>query len=483
MLVSGDHDGRHTNNSATAGTERKSFWLAAVIAGSYLGLSVLWILLSDRLVGLIANQDIERSIQTMKGLFFVCVSSLLILLLCWRAFRSVAIGRANELVALRRARKILETVNDGIWQYDSATGDMVFGGRWSEVTGYPVLVSILYAQWKRLIHMQDLAAYDEAMARCVAGKSDVLDCEVRFSHAKGHWMWLRIVGTVLSRENKMVLLAGAVLDISASKDGAQSLSRVVDELSRSEMEVQRFAFAAAHDLREPVRQMGSYAQLLEMTLKTARGRGSDSDDITLDVATQQDVATYIGFVRDGARVLSSHLDNVLRIFEVRSLALRPDTVDLLVVIDSVLERQKALLENAQAEVICDALPVIHADRDLLATVFDNLLRNALLYRSAQRHLRINISSHRRLGAWEIKIHDNGVGFPQEKAEYIFHAFARLHANSEVPGSGMGLTMARTIIEQHGGTLTATSDGQSGATFYIVLPDSHPQNEGVMNYEI
>jgi len=448
--------------------------VAIGLAGSYFLLSVLWILLSDRAVDLINDPALRSTVQTIKGLIFVLLSSALIFLLAWVIFARMAVTRQNELAAARRLSSLLESVNDGVWEYDTGTGDILFSGRWQDLTGYPVLVPLPHAQWKRLIHSHDVPRYEVAVLETVAGRQSHFELEMRFSHKDGRWLWLHVTGGVMFSSSPQggVVLAGAVTDLSLIKDNEEHLKRMVSELTRSEMEIQRFAFAAAHDLRQPVRQMGSYAQLLERSVQSllGGGLGGGNGPGSAPETVVRDVQEYAGFIRDGAATLNGHLDSVLQAFEVRSQTLTLTSVDLLMVVDGVLAKLKPMIDKSGAEILCEPLPMVQADGDQIALLFEHLLKNALSYRSPERPLRIQIRAHRRLGTWEISVQDNGEGFPADKDEAIFQAFYRLHTASEVSGSGMGLTIARAIAEQHDGSLTATGKPGEGATFYLTLRD-------------
>lgn len=444
--------------------------VAIGLAGSYFLLSVLWILLSDRAVDLINDPALRSTVQTIKGLIFVLLSSALIFLLAWVIFARMAVTRQNELAAARRLSLLLESVNDGVWEYNTGTGDILFSGRWQDLTGYPVLVPLPHAQWKRLIHSQDVPRYEVAVLETIAGRQSHFELEMRFSHKDGRWLWLHVTGGMMFSTSPQggVVLAGAVTDLSLIKDNEEHLKRMVSELTRSEMEIQRFAFAAAHDLRQPVRQVGSYARLLERSVQALLEGESVSGSTQQTVV--RDVQDYISFIRDGATTLNGHLDSVLQAFEVRSQTLTLTSVDLLMVVDGVLAKLKPMIDKSGAEILCEPLPMVQADGDQIGLLFEHLLKNALSYRRHDCPLCIQIRAHRRLGTWEISVQDNGEGFAADKAETIFQAFYRLHTASEVSGSGMGLTIARAIAEQHGGSLTATGRPGEGATFYLTLRD-------------
>lgn len=453
-----------------ANSHGTAFKTALKVSLVYMVVALLWIVLSDRVVDLIPNADMRSQAQTFKGSLFVLTSGCLILLLMWNGTRKIYAAQKAERQASARLFGVLQSVGDCIWEYDTVARQIILDHRFADLSGYPPHVAMNPEQWRRLLHPSDLKAFDQAMQRCAKGLALEMDCSVRLHHRSGQWRTLRVRGGVLERDasGRALLMSGALSDISEITENEDRLSRLVNELTRSETELQRFAFATAHDLRQPLRQMASYAQL-------ANHRLPDLANPTADPKAHQqaheDMASYLAFVSEGGARMSELLDSILQNFEQRSRSLSLSEVDMLSVVDGVLEKLQDDITCAEAEIICEALPMVRADGPNLAVVMEHLLRNALIYRDPTRKLKVVIGAERRLGSWEISLSDNGRGFPPNKAEDLFKAFYRLHAASEIPGTGMGLPMCRQIIEQHGGTLTARGREGQGAIFYIELPDS------------
>jgi PAS domain S-box-containing protein len=447
---------------------------AIKVALIYMVVALLWIFLSDAVVDLIPSTDVRSQIQTFKGSLFVLTSGCLILLLTWNSTRKIYAAQKAERQASARLFGVLQSVGDCIWEFDLKARQIILDHRFADLSGYPPHVAMNPEQWRRLLHPSDLKTFDQAVQRCAKGLSMEMDCSVRLHHRSGQWRTLRVRGGVLERdtEGRAILMSGALSDISEITENEHRLSRLVNELTRSETELQRFAFATAHDLRQPLRQMASYSQLANRRLSDL---ANPQGDPKAHQQAHEDMTSYLGFVSEGAGRMSELLDSILTNFEQRSRSLSLSDVDMLSVVDSVLEKMQDDIASANAEIICEALPMIRADGPNLAVVMEHLLRNALIYRDPSRKLKVVIGAERRLGSWEISLSDNGRGFPPDKAEDLFKAFYRLHAASEIPGTGMGLSMCRQIIEQHGGTLTARGREGQGAIFYIELPDSLERN--------
>lgn len=456
---------------------------AVRLAGTYLILALTWIVLSDYAVDLLPDVSLRSSLQTCKGILSIVVSTLFFFFLAWRHLQRLAEAKQAEAASVLHLQNLLTSVGDAVWSYGLSSKMVSFDARWTGMTGLADCGPMTFHRWRALIHPADLPAFDQALDDCIHGKTRRLDHSMRIHRVDHRWLFVRVRGTVMGSDadGRITGLGGTVSDISVVKESEQRLSRLVDELTRSESEIQRFAYATAHDLRQPVRQMASYAQLLDRSLAPvlcastqstgsgpkAETGGSEQSNPDAFVEAQ----TYLTFISQGASTLTSLLDSMLESFEQRSREPVMEAVDLYSLVDLAQDKLGEMITLVGADIVCDPLPVVRADQALLLVVFEHLMRNAVLYRHPDRRLRLQIHAERRLGAWEISFADNGRGFPQDKAESLFLAFVRLHAACEIPGTGMGLPMCRRIIEQHGGRLSAIGTEGQGATFYILLPDS------------
>ncbi|MEQ9323617.1 MAG: PAS domain-containing protein [Polyangiaceae bacterium] len=220
-----------------------------------------------------------------------------------------------------------------------------------------------------------------------------------------------------------------------------------DERVRRQEELEQFAFVASHDLKEPLRTITTYLDLLAEEL---------------DVSG--DLADYWGYVHGSAARMSRLVNDLLRFARAGS-AIDPTVVDLDRVLNAVVQDLGATITHEGATVEVEALPRVMGDETRLRQVFQNLVANALKFRSeAAPHVRIEA---RRAGPdWAIHIRDNGVGFDPEMAERIFQPFQRLQTDK--PGTGIGLAVARRIVRECRGTIRAESDGANGATFILSL---------------
>jgi light-regulated signal transduction histidine kinase (bacteriophytochrome) len=241
--------------------------------------------------------------------------------------------------------------------------------------------------------------------------------------------------------------------LSASREAHAQLDAQARELERSNAELEQFAYVASHDLQEPLRKVASFCQLLEQ-----RYRGQ------LDERADQ----YIDFAVDGAKRMQQLINDLLAFSRVGRTSGPLGPVDLDDVLGRALANLGAAIEESGATVKAGSLPTVRGEASLLALVFQNLIGNAIKFRSeATPEVRIGVT--RRNGDWEISCSDNGIGIDPEYAERVFVIFQRLHAKDEYPGTGIGLAMCRKIVEYHGGRIWLDADANPGTTFRLMLP--------------
>jgi signal transduction histidine kinase len=234
-----------------------------------------------------------------------------------------------------------------------------------------------------------------------------------------------------------------------------NLQKVITELSRTNAELERFAFVAAHDLQEPVRGLVSFSQLLER--KCAKDLGSDGKD-------------YLHFIMKEALRMSNLVRDLLEYGRARSLDLAPQELDIQDIIDDVTQSLRQTIEQKQADLRIGPMPRLVADPVQLHHVFLNLIANALTYTAAP-HPEIEIKAEHQDAAWQFQVTDNGIGIDPQYHDYIFEAFRRLHTNATYPGTGIGLAVCKRIVELHGGRIWLSSATGAGTTFFFTIPDA------------
>ena len=249
------------------------------------------------------------------------------------------------------------------------------------------------------------------------------------------------------------VLAGIGRDISERRETQRRLEQLVDDLEESNERLEQFAYAASHDLQEPLRMVSSYMQLLE------RRYADDLDD---------DAREFIDFAVDGADRMREMIDGLLAYSRIDTQGNPFQPVDATDVLADVLTDLEMRIDETDADVTIGDLPRVYGDPGQLRQLFQNLLDNAITY-SGTETPRISVFAAKEDTKWVISVRDQGIGIDPDDAERIFQVFDRLHSRDEYDGTGIGLALCQRIVERHGGTIRVDSEPGDGATFSVTLP--------------
>jgi len=252
-------------------------------------------------------------------------------------------------------------------------------------------------------------------------------------------------------------MLGTVQDITERKQAEE-------DLRRSNTDLEQFAYAASHDMRQPLRMISSYLQLLESDLAPA-----------LTDETRQNLQ----FATEGAKRMDQMLMALLDYSRIGRKADAMAVIDSREIMDEALHYLKPAIKEAQADVRVNGVwPHLFASRDEMLRLFQNLADNALKYRLAGQKPEIVVSAQMVGGEWRLEVRDNGVGLLPGHEARLFRVFERLQPRSRYPGTGIGLALCRKIVEHHKGRIWAESPGENqGCTFIVTLPASLPSSSG------
>ncbi len=250
---------------------------------------------------------------------------------------------------------------------------------------------------------------------------------------------------------------GAVVvfrDVTHQRAAEAGLHQKTCELEQSNADLEQFAYVASHDLREPLRMITSYLQLLK------RRYGTLFD---------KDAGDFIGFAVDGAQRMDRLILDLLSYSRVDRKGAPFEPVPAERAVAAVLQVLGQRLRDVDAQVEVGPLPTVSADELQLISLFQNLLGNSLKYRDPQRRLEISIEARHLDGYWEFTVTDNGIGIDPQYFDRIFQIFQRLHPSQEYEGSGIGLALCKRIVERHRGRIWVDSIPGQGSAFHFTLP--------------
>jgi PAS domain S-box-containing protein len=252
-------------------------------------------------------------------------------------------------------------------------------------------------------------------------------------------------------------LVGAVLvlhDVTERHRSERQLRQRTEELARSNRDLEQFAYVASHDLQEPLRAVAGPLQLLQR-----RYEGQ------LDARADE----FIGHAVDGATRMQALIDDLLSYSRVGRLEDPKQSVSAEHALQSALKNLAVVIQETQAEITHDELPMVQAISTQLTLLFQNLIGNAIKFRHKERAPRIRIGAQPMGAQWQFSVADNGIGIAEQYFDRIFVIFQRLHTRREYPGTGLGLALCKRIVEHHGGKIWVESIPGEGTTFLFTMP--------------
>lgn len=385
--------------------------------------------------------------------------------------------RAEE--ALRKSEERFQIVaratNDVIRDWDLLTGRVWWNQSFYSTFGYsdeeiePALES-----WTGRIHPDDLERVNRSIRNFIDGGRDNWSDEYRFRCRDGSYAIVFDRGYVVYDEGaKPVRLLGSMMDVTERRQAEEKLKLFAAKLEQSNRELQDFASVASHDLQEPLRKIQAFGDRLKAKCNDA---------------LSEEGRDYLQRMQSAAGRMQTLINDLLMFSRVETAAQPFVQVDLALIVREVLADLEVQIEQAGAAIEIGELPAIEADPLQMRQLIQNLIGNSLKYRHPEYKVRIKVQgrlckndrAQRRDGnglsqeLCQISVADNGIGFDEKYLNRIFTVFQRLHGRKEYEGTGIGLAVCRKIAERHGGSITARSAPERGATFIVTLPVKQQQ---------
>ncbi|MBI5099452.1 MAG: PAS domain S-box protein [Nitrospirae bacterium] len=351
-------------------------------------------------------------------------------------------------------RSVAQTASDAIISADSlgniifwnSGAETIFGYMAEEVTGKP-FAFIVPERFKEY-HQKGM---DRAVSKGVLTTSG-MRLETTGVRKDGNEFPLEL--SLARWETKEgIFFTTIIRDTTERKQAEEERERLIEELERSNKELEQFAYIASHDLQEPLRMVSSYVQLISKRYKDKLDQ--DADD-------------FIAFIVNGASHMQTLLHDLLTYSRVGTHGEPFGFTDLNSVLDKATINLKKVIDKNHADIKYENLPAVYADEVQMVQVFQNLITNAIKFRSGETpHIRI--SAERKENEWIIQVRDNGIGIDPKHFDRIFIIFKRLHTKEKYPGTGIGLAICKKIVERHGGRIWVESEPGKGSTFYFTIP--------------
>jgi two-component system, chemotaxis family, sensor kinase Cph1 len=257
-------------------------------------------------------------------------------------------------------------------------------------------------------------------------------------------------------EGNIIGIIGFAEDITRRKKAEEKLERIMNDLKRSNKELEQFAYVSSHDLKEPLRMITSFLQLLQ------KRYSADLDD---------DANDFINFAVEGAKRLDIMINDLLEYSRIGNKEREFEYLQGEKILETVLTNLKTSIEDNNVIITHDPLPLIYANNQQMVQLLQNLISNAIKYHSKEDP-KIHISADILDDEYVFSIKDNGIGIDQKHLERIFTIFQRLHSRDEYEGTGIGLAISQKIVQKHHGKIWAESKLEKGTTFYFTIPNKN-----------
>ena len=420
-------------------------------------------------------------------------------------------GLLTMETALRESEETLSiftlVTNDGLWDWNLETDQVVFDPRYYTMAGYEVdEFPYELEEFRKRVHPDDVEQVFSQAAKHLKGEIERFNVEFRFLQKDGSWLWIMGRGKITEQDENgnPLRFVGTHTDISAQKaieeklndyqlqledlveDRTQELNERIteverlnvaltnilddyqaanerlsvlgDNLSVANQELESLTYSLSTDLIQPILTIQETAD--KLIKKTATGLSEK------ELAAVEDIQT-------SAELVNRQINDLLRISQLSQQELQQEEIDPAVLVKKVLKSYKKEIKDNKIKTTIKDLPLCRADRDLLEVVFDNLISNGIKYSIGQEAPEIQIGYQPDQNPDRViyYVQDNGIGFNPEAKELVFGTFRQLNNQENHQGHGIGLTLAKLIVNKHNGRIWAESEEGKGATFYFDLAGS------------
>ena len=355
--------------------------------------------------------------------------------------------RAKLMESEARFRQLADSMPQIVWTARRDGFVDYFNERWYEFTGFGRDAQ-RDASWERILHPEDCDRTRETWHAAVS-LGEPYNIEHRFfDRRENRWRWF-ITRAIPVRDaaGKVVKWFGTSTDIDDQK-------RIEDQLRRANQDLEQFAFSASHDLQEPLRSIKIYSELL-MKRHAPRLDG--------------EALKFMSFLRNGATRMEALVRDLLTYTQATKFDEPPKVTNANEALKTALANLSGAIMETGAQVTNSPLPSLPVNGTHLQQLFQNLIGNAIKYRSPERPPAVHVEAERQKEHWVFSVSDNGMGIDPDYKESIFGLFKRLHSSNEYAGTGIGLAICRRIVDRYQGRIWVESEPGRGSTFRFTLP--------------
>ncbi|OQP68663.1 sensor histidine kinase [Niastella populi] len=360
-------------------------------------------------------------------------------------------------------------------------GKLLYANEWLErYTGHTIDY-LNNSQWKTIIHEEEYATFAVLLNKVITQGTATIKTQARLKNKQGDYIWHQVsLSPFRNEQGDLQYWIGFIVDIHAQKvveetlkdnielkntqaklkENQRTLEKYVDELNRSNLELQQFAFVASHDLQEPVRKLLFYSDYMVSNYSGVideKGLG------------------FLSSMRSASHRMRNLIQDLLLFSQINKERLNFTDVNLNEIAQEACQDLEIAIEEKKAVINMSGFPVIAGDASMLRQLFENIIANAIKYSRPTQAPVVDITCKQNAGFVEIAFKDNGIGFDEKYIPQMFRLFQRLHDRTAVEGTGLGLAICRKIVEMHHGTIWANGQEGEGATFFVSLPLNTPGN--------
>ncbi len=357
-------------------------------------------------------------------------------------------------------RQIAENMGEVFWVIDSKTGEVIYVSPVYQWVWGRTCQSLYEnnESWIEAIHPEDR---DRTVEMIWNGFDNIDEAKEGFEYrvirpdGKIIWVWMQSF-FIRDESGEISRIIGVASEITGYKKAEEEINALLNELKRSNEELQQFAYVTSHDLQEPLRTIASFTQLIERRYKGKLDEDADE---------------FMGYIVDASVRMKQMIMDLLEYSRVGTRQEMYQAISMESKLNNVLVNLNDLIERTCAEITHDSLPVVFGDKNQLLLLFQNLITNAIKFRKEDEPPRIHISAtcdHEK-NEYVFSIADNGIGIEEQYFDRIFTIFQRLHTRDEYQGTGIGLSVAKKIVERHGGRIWVESEFGGGSVFYFSIP--------------